>query len=365
MKELQSIESAADAPIGNAQPVSDAFTLVLGDCSIRISSNSGELISGLRRYFGHYVGEAEVPTMEVFAVEREVPELGVEFTDWAREPGKAGRKDAWYDLPEGRLVRKVRTGMVFLQSESRRIAAGPCVANDNQVINFINAQYMNWLQHRDWHICHASGLVRNERALGMAGFSGGGKSTLMLQLMERDDINFMTNDRLFVRQTGQGVAATGIPKLPRVNPGTIVNNTRLHPLISAERRAELLQLPKEELWHLEEKYDAIIDDLYGSGRITDNAPLAAFLVLHWQRDSGEPVQLRQVDLTQRRELLQAIMKSPGPFYQYPDGRFFRDDTPLDEEAYLAALKGVPIFEATGGVDFDGLSRLVLEEILSV
>ena len=351
MTELQTPESAATALIGNAQPVTDDFTLVLGECSIRVRSNSAELI------------EAEVPTLEVFAMEREAPELEVEFMDWAREPGKAGRKDSYYALPGARLVRKVRTGMVFLQSESRRIAAGPCVANDNQVINFINAQYMNWLQHRDWHICHASGLVRGGQALGMAGFSGGGKSTLMLQLMERNDINFLTNDRLFVRQTDEGVEATGIPKLPRVNPGTIVHNARLHPLIPADRRAELLQMPKEKLWRLEEKYDALIDDLYGPNRITENAPLAAFLVLNWQRDSEEPVEVHQVELGQRGDLLQAIMKSPGPFYQYPAGAFFTNDILLDEEPYLAGLQDVPIFEATGKVDFGGLSRMVLEEIL--
>ena len=91
---------------------------------------------------------------------------GPEFIDWAREPGKTGRKDSYLDLDGGRLVRKVRTGMVFLQSAGERIAAGPCLRYDNQVINFINAQYMNWLQNQGWLICHASGLVTGGRCLG-------------------------------------------------------------------------------------------------------------------------------------------------------------------------------------------------------
>ena len=61
-----------------------------------------------------------------------------------------------------------------------------------------------------------------------------------------------------------------------------------------------------------------------------------------------------VDLRARRDLLGAIMKSSGPFYQHADGSFLRDRIPLDEEGYLRSLKGVRVYEASGGVDFDGL-----------
>ena len=137
--------------------------------------------------------------------------MSLNFIDWAREPGKTGRKDSYVDLLGGRLLRKVRTGMVFLQSDTWRIAAGPCEANDNQVINFINAQYMNDLQRHDWLICHAAGLVRGERAVAIAGFSGGGKSTVMLRAMEHPSLDYLTNDRLFIRGDEQGVQAAGIP----------------------------------------------------------------------------------------------------------------------------------------------------------
>ncbi len=254
--------------------------------------------------------------------------------------------------------------MVFLQHEALRIAAGPCRRWDNQVINFINAQYMNWLQHRGWLICHASGLVHGGRALGIAGFSGGGKSTLMLRLLDRPGINYLTNDRLFIRRRDETVAAVGIPKLPRVNPGTIVHDPRLHPLIPRAQRQALLELPAGELWHLEDKYDVIVSRLYGEDRITPAAPLAAFLILNWQRQSAEPLRVEPVDLDRRRELLGAIMKSPGPFYRYPGGSFYRDNTPLDEAAYLAQLEGVPAWEANGGVSFDDLERAVLERLLA-
>ena len=76
------------------------------------------------------------------------------------------------------------------------------------------------------------------------------------------------------------------------------------------------------------------------------------------------MQVSEVDLRQRRELLQAIMKSPGPFYQYLDGSFHQDNTPFDEQAYLDALQGVVVYEAKGGVDFASLVQHCLDHVLS-
>jgi HprK-related kinase B len=360
MSNFTDINTVVGALYDGAQLCDQTLTLEVGECILDIRSNSSELIHQLTRYFAHVIGSTSEPDFEVVAIERDAPELGIKFKDWKREPGKTGRKDSYFDLPGARLVRKVRTGMVFLQSETQRIAAGPCLRYDNQVINFINAQYMNWLQQRGWLICHAAGLVYNDQTLGIAGFSGGGKSTLMLHMLENPEIKYLTNDRLFIKLDSTTTHAVGIPKLPRINPGTIVHNPRLHPLIPAQQREALLAMPREELWELEEKFDVIIDEIYGRDRITTAAPLTAFLVLNWQRNSDESLKLQRVDLAERRDLLAAIMKSPGPFYQYNDGRFFQDDTPLDEEAYLDALQNVVIYEASGGIDFDGMIQRVAE-----
>ena len=360
---MLNLTSAAAALRNHAQLSDDDLHLRLGECRLRLRSNSAQLITGLRGYFRHVLADAAPADLEVIAIEREAPDLGVEFIDWAREPGKTGRKDAYYDFSGGRLVRKVRTGMVFLQSESQRIAAGPCLQNDNQVINFINAQYMNWLQQRDWMICHAAGLVYHDRCLGIAGFSGGGKSTLMLHLMEHDEVSYLTNDRLFVRQEHGIAQSLGIPKLPRINPGTIVHNPRLSVLIPDAQRETLLKLPPQELWEIEDKYDVQVEEVYGAGKIKASAPLTAFLVLNWQRGSEQELTLGAVDLSQRRDLLAAIMKSPGPFYQYADGSFHQDSMPFDEQAYLDALQGVSVYEAKGRVDFAGLVRLCLDEVI--
>jgi HprK-related kinase B len=355
--------AAADALRGDAVLTSAALHLGLGDCSLRLRSNSTALIDGLSDYFGHVSIAPRDPDIEIIAIERDAPDLGVAFTDWQPEPGKTGRKDSYLDLSGARLVRKVRTGMVFLHGMADKIAAGPCLRYENQVINFINAQYMNWLQNRDWLICHASGLVKDGRSLAMAGLSGGGKSTLMLRMMDDPGVSYLTNDRLFIR-SGDGLTeALGIPKLPRINPGTIVHNPALHDLLTTEQRDAYLAMPPAQLWTLEDKYDVHIDRFYGPGRISERATLSAFLVLNWERDSGKPLKVERVNLDERRDLLAAIMKSPGPFYQFTDGRFFSDSMALDPAPYLETLDSIDIFEASGGLDFDALSQHCLDELM--
>ena len=357
------LESVASALRNGAPLCDDSLYLALGSCTLRLRSNSAQLIAGLRDYFDHVVCAAAEPDLDVVAIEREVPEIGLEFTDWKREPGKSGRKDSYVNLPGGRAIRKVLTGMVFLQSETQRIAAGPCLEYDNQVINFINAQYMNWLQHRGWKIFHSSGLVCNGRGFAIAGLSGGGKSTLMLNLLEHNGIAYLTNDCLLVRPGRTGIAARGIPKLPRIHSGTIAHNPRLHALIEPQRREQLLGLPPSELWELEEKYDVHVERMYGADCIVAEAPLTTFLVLNWQHHSESPLRVKQVDLAARHDLLGAIMKSPSPFYQFPDGSFQRDDAEFDQDAYLDSLLGVAVFEASGGMDFAALTNYCLDKLL--
>jgi HprK-related kinase B len=342
----------------------DQLVLELEGCRLRIRSNSPELIQQLGAYFDFVRGDGDDADMEVIAIDSPVLDTGIQFTDWSREPGKTGRKDACHDLPGARLVHKVRTGMLFLQSEELRIAAGPCRQYDNQVINFINSQYMNWLQQHDWLICHAAALCAGEHGLAIAGFSGGGKSTLMLHILERDRTAFLSNDRVFIRRGGEGLQMRGIAKLPRINPGTLLNNSKLHVLASQQQLDGWSAMATDELWHLEEKYDVPVRRVYGEDRIRLAGPLTSLLILNWQRDSDAPPVLTRVDPAERRELLGAVMKSPGPFYQYADGRFLSDGTPFDEAAYLEALADTAVWEVTGGIDFEAVALQCHRELLS-
>ena len=100
----------------------------------------------------------------------------------------------------------------------------------------------------------------------------------------------------------------------------------------------------------------MIDEVYGEDRIEDEMELRVFLILNWSLDSRDPTQLARVELDSRRDLLPAIMKSPGPFFQFSDGSLYQDSMSLDEQAYIDALQGVTILEASGGVDIPQLQQ---------
>ena len=349
---------------GDCRLLPSALCLQLLDYRLQIRSNSARFLERMQSYFSHVIVRTrDEPRAEVVAIERGIVDSAVEFTDWKREPGKTGRKDAIHDFAAGRLVKKVRTGMLFLQSDHVLLAAGPCLEHDNQVINFINSQFLNWLQHDGYLLCHAAALSRNGSGLAIAGLSGGGKSTLMLNLLEDGACFYVSNDRLLVRRQEHANHAVGIPKLPRINPGTIVNNPRLSAMIDKSTREKLLQLDRSELWQLEQKYDADIEDLYGHGRIQHETDLRRFLVLNWKHDTDEALDVARVDLAARPDLLSAIMKPSGPFYLDAGGRFNTDDAAPDASAYLAALDGVDIYEASGRVDFERLGHVCLNELM--
>ncbi|MBE0471842.1 MAG: HprK-related kinase B [Methyloprofundus sp.] len=348
-----SLQAVSAQLIQNYTLLERTLFLQCGGCVIQLQSNCSPLLDQLAHYFRHISITPTTVDIRVIAIDCPNPVLAYRFQDWPREAGKKGRKDVFYDLEGGRLIGKFRTGMVFLQSATHRIVAGPCLTNSNQVINFINNQHMNWLQQQHWLICHAAGVVYNNKAYAIAAFSGGGKSTFMLCLMDNENIHFLSNDRLFIRDKN-GVEAEGIAKLPRINPGTIVTNPRLQGLISQKSREQLLKLPRQQLWDLEQKYDIDIESIYGQGRIANAKPLEAFIVLNWQHNSQQDCQVTEVELNERRDLLAPIMKSSGSFYQDQTGHFLTQNRALNEQNYLSILAKVKTYEVSGKVDFAAL-----------
>ncbi|MBT8153456.1 HprK-related kinase B [Epibacterium ulvae] len=333
---------------------SDPIWIGVGHIRVKLIC-AAPLYEELKQYYRYALvapGEADA-TVEVLDGQalRDPPD----WIDWAREPGKTGRKDAIFDLDDGRLVYKQRTGVTFLQSTDAVVAFGPCGAHSNQVVNFLNTQILNIGLCAGWQICHAAAVTNGARSLAVAGLSGGGKSTSMLRFMDMPGVSFVSNDRLLVQAEQPFPKALGIPKEPRINPGTILHNSRLHRMLTTERLAELAEMPSGDLWELEEKYDLIVADIYGPDRVQYDAPLTDFWVLNWSRDAAADTQLVEVDLAERPDLLSAIMKSAGPFYQKPNQEFLRDFEPCIASDYLQALAGVRVKEVTGKVDFDAMA----------
>lgn len=332
----------------------------LGDHAIAIATNRTDLRDGLSAYFGHVLQPYDGQAPQVYALQTDVAEAPLKepLTPWGREPGKDKRKEAFADLGGGRLILKVRTGMQFVVSPDRILALGDCRGNLNQVINVINARYITYRLQLGGALCHAAAATGNGTGVGFAGLAGAGKSTLMLHCVGRG-ASFCSNDRLIIEDT-EPVMMQGIPKLPRINPGTALSIDELHSILDDERRRELEGWDVHALWDLEEKYDVDVEQVYGKGRINHSAPLSAFIVLTWSRRNGTTAKIERVGIDDDPRLLEAICKSAGPFHYDESGQFMTGYVPPEPDAYLEILRRVPIYRMDGGVDFDAAADHTLK-----
>ncbi|WP_319558506.1 HprK-related kinase B [Thiomicrorhabdus sp.] len=347
---------------------------------IELYSTSKRVLEILDDYFGDLAetiqsgsSQGQVPKIHIYQVsEAESFIQHYPWEDWQREAGKTGRKDAIYDIEHlgqpVRFLQKVKTGMLFLQPMPNQhtlhaASFGDAEKHPNQIVNFILTQYLNHHLRNGWLLAHTSGMQLDGVGIAFAGLSGGGKSTLMLHLLaqEAHQSRFISNDRLLLQQEGNSILMRGIPKQPRINPGTIVHNPKLHPLLSAREREEFLQMDSEELRYLEQKFDADVDRLFGAGCFLQEAKLDMLVILNWQLDPNLPTELNEVDIRQRKDLISAVMKTPGPFYADNEG-FLKNGTLPEMDAYLQLLQNCRVMELSGHIDFDAAQHLVLQAV---
>lgn len=349
---LSSVSSLHQTIIGQYS-CGHSLTVAMGDARIRLVTNSTELVAVLRDYFdGFLSGDTSDADCVIHAIEGKT-DLFDPFTFTIKEPdpGKTKIKEEFVDLPDGRIVRKRLTGMVFLLGDETHCAIGPCVENYNQVVNFINNRYIQYMLRRKCLLFHAAGVSVDGNGIMLAGFSGKGKSTLAMHLVS-SGVDFVSNDRmLFDRNNGEPVMY-GVAKLPRINPGTIINNPDLHPIIPDHKQNEYAELEPHELWYLEEKYDAHINELFGRGRFKLSSRVRALVILNWDRDA-QGMSFTKIDLANRPDLFPAFMKSPGLFY-LPDR--LQPAPEYSEKTYSEYLSECDIYEVTGCVDFDAATE---------
>lgn len=337
-----------------------ALDVNFGGCVIRVLSNDESLRDVLADYYAEFVSDGGTPEIVIRAIEAPPPDFGLPLRSRGPEAGKRKIKEEWHESDAARLVRKRLTGMQFLFSHDFHLAVGPCGSNVNQVVNFINNRHIQHLLHRGGLLLHASGIADGDAGVAICGFSGMGKSTLALHLVA-DGTDFVSNDRIVLRPEESGPRMYGIAKLPRINPGTIVGNPHLHPLLSPAKLDEYRSMEPAALWSLEEKHDADLVRCFGPGRFGLDAPMRALVILNWQRDGGA-FRAREIDPAARPDLFPAYSKSTGLFYQPPPGTEGCGGTGEEEGAvaseadYHAALRGCRVFEFSGGADFQAAVR---------
>jgi len=372
-------------------PAPYGLTLRLEELTLGVRTNNPAIAEDLRRYFAPFVcPETGAPFLPFLLLDGPVEAPLVELAVRPHLPGKRPDKERFADLPGepegapgGRLVRKQATGMLFAfgrcAGRDVNIALGPCAQNRNQLVNFLCARYMERRVAAGWLLGHAAGAAQppelGGKALALCGFAGMGKSTLALHLVARG-CDFLSNDRVLVEpRPGLAPVLHGIPKHPRLNPGTALGNPELAPHLARALpdalRSAYAGLPFADLYAVEDKYDALIDDCFGQGAVQESttaplndakrpkpakpdtrerfrlaAPLAGLVVLNWRHGAG-PVQPRRVELAQRPDLLEALRKPPGVFYLPGALATAR----LTAAECLETLSGVPVLELAGGSDF--------------
>ncbi len=328
-------------------PVIGELHLRFGDCQILVQSNSDAVISGLRRYFSAFIASPS-PADSVITVHQS-PDVSpdIPLTPKPPDPGKPRIKEEYLDIENGRIVRKRLTGMMFIFGGEEHVAVGPCLENLNQVVNFINNRYIEWRICRNGLLGHAAGVRIHDKGLALAGFSGMGKTTLALHMVGKG-ADFVSNDRLILEKTDPCIWMHGVGKLPRVNPGTILNNPNLKGLLSPQDHRRFSALSRDDLWKLEYKYDVPIAQCFGDNHFILSTPMDALIILNWKHEN-RPAILQEVNIAQRRDLLPAFMKSTGLFF-LPDRR----DGPPDvsEDFYVRFLKWSHVLEITGGINFE-------------
>lgn len=338
-------------------PLNHQIDIVVAGCTIRIRANCATLLEHLENDYQPYGSiEPAEPAIVVDLIEAPELTLDVPLEPQPPAPGKNAVKDEYIDLPDGRLLRKRLTGMVFFFGDGGNLAIGPCGQNRNQILNFINNRYIQHNLADGYLLCHAAGVARNDHGLAMAGVAGAGKSTLALDLLAAG-CDYVSNDRLLVRRAADNrLEMLGVPKLPRINPGTILHNPRLHGMLSPGELQRFAAMPTQELWNLEQKYDADVARCFDPGRIRLHAPLTAVVLLNWHH-VDTPTTIARIDIAKRPDLLERLIKPLGVHYRVPAGF---DHSAYNPQAYIELLGDCPVIEMSGRIDFEQATAACLE-----
>lgn len=268
------------------EPPEHEARLTLGDLRVYVRSNDAELAKRLASYFEPF-GTAAVArangatgapiTINAIQGEHHVTPDGLRVVE--REPGRAP-KEAYRDVERGRIALKLRTNVAYFIEPGATTIVGDLRKNFSQAVNIVGLAYAEHYIGQGYAMVHAS-AVSGSRGIAFVGTSGRGKSTMALALIERG-ARYVSNDRVLLRDRGERVDMVGVPKMPRVNPGTLMRLPSLRSMISDPAR--LAGLDPLDLWRLEEKHDVVVGSAV-AGSVELRGHLDQMWSLRWAPDA--------------------------------------------------------------------------------
>ena len=328
-------------------PVCCSFCLQFQDFRAKICSNDYKLLNELRSYFKQFTTSEDVTIHCCITLHQgQVPNIPLDFESKPPEKDKKKIKEEFCKLANGKIVKKLASGIYFIFDREDFLAVGPCLEHTNQVVNFINQRFIEHKVNQGALLAHAAGVQKDGQGLAVAGNSGSGKSTLALQLLNYG-FTFTSNDRLLLQQHPYGLRMLGVAKLPRINPGTALNNPKLQTLLPSAERSRLNSLPTQKLWELEDKYDVPIEDIYGQEKFFLNAPIDSLLFLNWS-DKNAPLHLEKFCPRERLDLIEMLKKESDSFYCVN----CKTCTEHSIANYCEILEQIRMYELSGGIDFE-------------
>jgi len=333
-------------------PSTEVLTFSFLGVALSVHTNDPRVASGLDRYFAPF--RMSVPAREalpIYALQGTPIYDPLSLDDVARQGPSRTVKEASYNVPGGRIVVKRRTGVVVYIAEPDHCVVGDLVRNLNQAANVISMVFAKAMLRRGYVMLHASAALGEEGGVAFAAQSGAGKSTMALALVEAG-YQFVTNDRLLVRLDNGQVEMVGVPKIPRVNPGTLLRLSRLTALLPPEARRRYEHMSPDALWATEEKRDVEVDRIFGPGTFQLTGRLRVIYLLAW-RQGEVRWEVHPLEPAVRRAALRRMVKRVGVQDLQPPA-------PAAQEAALDAMAdAIPVYEVTGQPDVGALRAFIV------
>ncbi len=173
-----------------------------------------------------------------------------------------------------------------------------------------------------------------------------------MQLIEQGGYEYVSNDRVLLKPTRRGVHVVGLPKKPRVNPGTLLSSARLEQLLSQGKRAIYREMSPTALWSVEDKHDVDVATALGAHERLE-ATLAIAYSLEW-KPSGTGLDIAPLEADEALDAMRVTAKDFGVF-----------DLSLHERspaaAYRRIARAVPFQRVRGHANPAALARALSGE----